>query len=341
MHRVMLAAARARRVQDGAQYPRRSSAWARRCQSRSTFTLVSRNTGAPSRASSSSRASVPASLDDRAALADHHALLRLALDEHLHLVAQHVVVALGLELLGDHRDRVRELVARRRAAASRAPARRRGTSRAGRSRRRPGSTRAPRAAAPRARRRSASTPSPVRPDSGTYASNSPSSPVAATRAARRSRRWSPRSVLLTTRIFGVSTCCTSSATNRSPGPMAAFASMSRHTTSTSARVARARSLVRSPSSVRGLWMPGVSSSTSCDVGRRAHAADLRARRLRPVGDDRDLGADDPVHQRRLADVGPTDERDEARAERRSRRGRRRVRDRTLARRRSSSDVERG
>ncbi len=91
------------------------------------------------------------------------------------------------------------------------------------------------------------------------------------------------------------------------------ASMSRHTTSTSASVARARSLVRSPSSVRGLWMPGVSSSTSCEVGRRPHAPDLRARGLRAVGDDRHLGPDDAVHQRGLADVGPTDERDEPRA----------------------------
>jgi hypothetical protein len=41
--------------------------------------------------------------------------------------------------------------------------------------------------------------------------------------------------------------------------------MRRQITSTSASVERARSLVRSPSSVRGLWIPGVSSRTSCDV----------------------------------------------------------------------------
>ena len=41
------------------------------------------------------------------------------------------------------------------------------------------------------------------------------------------------------------------------------------------------------------------------------AADRAARRLRPVGDDRHLGADDRVGQRRLADVGPAREGDEA------------------------------
>ena len=38
------------------------------------------------------------------------------------------------------------------------------------------------------------------------------------------------------------------------------------------------------------------------VGR--DAADRAPRGLRPVGDDRDLGADERVDQRRLADVGP-------------------------------------
>ena len=52
---------------------------------------------------------------------------------------------------------------------------------------------------------------------------------------------------------------------RSPPPISAFASMSRHTTSTSASVSTERLLQRSPSSVRGLWIPGVSSRTICDA----------------------------------------------------------------------------
>ena len=51
------------------------------------------------------------------------------------------------------------------------------------------------------------------------------------------------------------------------------------------------------------------------VGSGAHTADLVARRLRPVGDDRHLRADDPVHEGGLADVGSADERDEPGAER--------------------------
>ena len=53
---------------------------ARRCQSRSTRTWVSRCTRTPSSASSSRRASVPGLSEHRAALADHDALLRVALD---------------------------------------------------------------------------------------------------------------------------------------------------------------------------------------------------------------------------------------------------------------------
>ena len=93
--------------------PRRSSEWARRCQSGSTFTCVSRWTRTPSRASSSRRASVPACLstapprpitmpfcDSRSTRtttrsASSGPLRRLPL----------------LDLLGRDRDRVRQLVA--------------------------------------------------------------------------------------------------------------------------------------------------------------------------------------------------------------------------------------
>ncbi len=49
------------------------------------------------------------------------------------------------------------------------------------------------------------------------------------------------------------------------------------------------------------------------VGRRAHPADLGARRLRTIGHDGDLLPDDPVHQRGLPDVGSPDQRHEPRA----------------------------
>ena len=57
------------------------------------------------------------------------------------------------------------------------------------------------------------------------------------------------------------------------------------------------------------------------VAALVHAADRPARRLRPVGDDRHLLADDGVDERRLADVGPPGERDEAAAGHRRARGR--------------------
>ena len=101
---------------------------------------------------------------------------------------------------------------------------------------------------------------------------------------------------------------TSSAMNRSPRPIGSLASMRKQTTSTSPSVASARLFVRSPSSVRGLWIPGVSRNTICVVVGRAHAADLRARRLRPVETIDDLAADELVHERRLPDVGPADDR---------------------------------
>ena len=46
----------------------------------------------------------------------------------------------------------------------------------------------------------------------------------------------------------------------------------------------------------------------------AHAADRRTGGLRTIGDDRHLLTDELVHERRLADVGPADHRDESRAE---------------------------
>ena len=70
--------------------------------------------------------------------------------------------------------------------------------------------------------------------------------------------------------------------------------------------------MREVSASRGRWTPGRSVRTSChSLGARGDAADRAARRLRLVGDDRDLVADDRVDERRLADVRPPGERDEA------------------------------
>ena len=72
--------------------------------------------------------------------------------------------------------------------------------------------------------------------------------------------------------------------------------------------------MRSVSASRGRWTPGRSVSTSCHVaGPGGDAADRAAGGLRLVGDDRDLLAHERVDERRLADVGPARERDEARA----------------------------
>ena len=64
----------------------------------------------------------------------------------------------------------------------------------------------------------------------------------------------------------------------------------------------------------GLWMPGVSKSTIWPPGRFDHGQDAVARGLRLVGDDRDLLAHQPVHERGLAHVGPADHGHEAAAE---------------------------
>ncbi len=63
----------------------------------------------------------------------------------------------------------------------------------------------------------------------------------------------------------------------------------------------------------GAKMPGVSTKMICDRALDRDAADQRARGLHLVRDDRDLGADQRVEQRRLAGIGRADQRDEAAA----------------------------
>ncbi len=115
---------------------------------------------------------------------------------------------------------------------------------------------------------SASTSSwkPVTAETGTTSAQSPSSVTAISCSATRSGGTS--STLVTTTTTGVlRTFSSSRAKNRSPGPTGSPAGMQNPITSTSARVERTRLSRCSPSSVRGLCRPGVSTRTSCASGR--------------------------------------------------------------------------
>src|SRR3954447_25950605 len=108
---------------------------------------------------------------------------------------------------------------------------------------------------------SASTPSPVLADTGKYSANSNSVAVISWRATCS---LDAASTLLTTQKpdFG-----TPAATNRSPRPIGCVASTTNATTSTPPSASVAVSFKRSPSRVRGLWIPGVSTNTICTSGR--------------------------------------------------------------------------
>ena len=82
------------------------------------------------------------------------------------------------------------------------------------------------------------------------------------------------------------------------------------TSASSAPPQAARTMARS-SRRRGWKMPGVSTSTICASPSMRHAAHREARRLHLLGDDGDLGADQPVDQRRLARIGRADDGGEA------------------------------
>src|SRR4051794_27808615 len=117
-------------------------------------------------------------------------------------------------------------------------------------------------------RTSASTSSwsPVTAEPGPTSAQSPSSLTAISCSATRS--GGTPSHLVTTTTTGVFfTFSSSRAKNRSPGPTGSVAGMQNPITSTSARVDRTRLSRRSPSSVRGLCRPGVSTRISCASGR--------------------------------------------------------------------------
>ena len=158
------------------------------------------------------------------------------------------------------------------------------------------------------------TPAPVRAETGKISASRPRSAAACSSATVRPR--SSRSALLRAITTGRPARLQRLGHEAVAGPADALLAVEHE----QRRVGLARA--RSPraaacgavSASRGRWTPGRSTSTSCAAAarRRRHAADRPAGRLRLVGDDRDLVADDRVHERRLADVGAPRERDEAR-----------------------------
>ena len=269
----------------------------RRCQSLSTLTNSSRKT--PS--GSCARAAVPDLLQHGAALADDHPLLALALDHDLDADPR----PLPLRHLGG--DRVRQLVVgdreqllphelgdpdglghvgdRVRRGSTR-PLRQRGRAGARRARRRPR----------RWWRTRGSRPRP------------PSSAAAASCTRTLLGRGAVDLVDHDHGPFGRQPLRPPS---DRPGRRAGWrrppGTRRRRRPSASSAVA----LTRSPSAVTGLWMPGVSTKTSCASGRLSTprtcvrvVCGLSETMLTFCPTDR-------VQQRRLADVGAPDERDEA------------------------------
>ena len=106
------------------------------------------------------------------------------------------------------------------------------------------------------------------------------------------------------------------ATHSSPRPTLAVASTIITTTSTSPVAWWAVSLKRSPSSVRGLWMPGVSTNTTWASGR-SRMPRTSVRVVWGLSETIEtFEPEDAVQQRRLPDVGPADDRAEPRPEHR-------------------------
>ena len=137
-------------------------------------------------------------------------------------------------------------------------------------------------------------------------------PVALPRSAGSitgsSRCFLIRSILFRTgRIVFACVSFTRLSRNRRPLPGLSDTSTTTPTTSTSLMVLVAVSTMRTFMRWRGRWMPGVSTNTICPVGVVLDAQDPVARRLRLVGHDCQLVADNPVQQRRLAGVRPADE----------------------------------
>ena len=147
----------------------------------------------------------------------------------------------------------------------------------------------------------------MRAETGTISSKSAGSPRAR-RAAAGASAWATRSTLFRTRSAARARCLTSSRANRSPAPAGSVASMTRRRRPPRGSPPCASSSMARFSRWSGLWRPGVSTKTICPSCAVPDPEDAPARRLRLVGDDRDLRPDEGVHERRLPRVRPPDDR---------------------------------
>ena len=125
-----------------------------------------------------------------------------------------------------------------------------------------------------------------------------------------------RSTLLSTRIFGWRTPSRLSRMASASPLMPRSASISTSTISASLAPPQAVVTMARSSRAARLEDAGRVDEDDLRVAVRGDAAHDGARRLHLVGDDRHLGADQLVDQRRLAGIGRADQRDEARMGRR-------------------------
>ena len=107
-------------------------------------------------------------------------------------------------------------------------------------------------------------PAPVRADSGKISSPTPSSEAAWSTATVFAR--SVRSILLTAITTGTGADCSNPAMKRSPGPTPCSALRTSRQPSASESSCSTRRCIRSVSASRGRWIPGRSTSTSCQSG---------------------------------------------------------------------------
>ena len=108
-----------------------------------------------------------------------------------------------------------------------------------------------------------STPSAVRADTGTRAAKSPSSAIRS--IAPPIAAGDSRSILFTASTTGVPEANTRPAMNRSPAPGGSVPSSTNRIASTSASVSSTVRCIRPVRPSRGVWNPGRSSSTSCQL----------------------------------------------------------------------------
>ena len=157
--------------------------------------------------------------------------------------------------------------------------------------------------------RSSSTPSLVTALTGCSAWKSPSCDAACI-CESTCPRFS-RSILLRAITTGFSSPNTRRATKRSPAPIRARASTTRSTASTSSNDASTVSCIFSVNASSGRWKPGKVDESQLEVRPVCHPEEAASGRVGHVRGDRDLFATEGVDERRLADVRPARDGDEA------------------------------